>query len=762
MQKKGLMLIRTITVIACLLVTGAQAQGPVKGPVAFDKFITNEIKITEGSLPVYQKGRSYYMEIPADYLNRDVLVMAYVSRGNASAIAKSTGIIRFSKGINDHLNVTRPFLSEDASGDANGDMGKVMQRSSMLPVNYGYRIEAYGKQQNSYIIDITRQLMESGDWFSFADKSYLNNPDPQRSFVQQVSPEKEGVRFLVERSQTDYLARSSAGPKSANYFSYEIELLISLLPAEKMKRKIAEGETGFETFSFTDYGKAAYTARKTSFVRKWDIRPASKKHKGLAIPEKKISVVIDDATPSQFRNAVRDGLLAWNKAFNAAGYQDVIEVSSSNNLQLAPGKIVVNWGNAYMNVLTATVDNPETGEIITARINLTNGLLDEWMLKYLVQCGAADPRITKDLRNNEIARAIIQWKVMRAMGEVLGLKNNLLGSTRYTPAQLRNAAFLRENGISGSVMDELGFNYLAQPADRIPAEELIPRIGVDDIAAIQWAYGTTAFPVNYTWQTTDKDDPVVRRADLSDDITGAATLGINNLKVLYPQLGRISSLLDGTEDLFNVNGSLYGALQKEFTKYVMEVSEQVGGVSIRKKDRIEVPAAQQKKALQFLADQVFNGPPDWMDVKLAPNGKVLNAGEWNMQLKDAVLNKIVSPQVLANLAAAEEKSKDALKPSDLFAFLDKEIFLSFDKDKPLTASQRATQLSFVGSLSQAAFKNNISQGLSDGNMLLHYYITHLAGKINEMSSAHTQLLTRENYSLMKMKIEKEFFAKINK
>ncbi len=50
---------------------------------------------------------------------------------------------------------------------------------------------------------------------------------------------------------------------------------------------------------------------------------------------------------------------------------------------------MVNWGNAYMKVLTATVDDPETGEIITARINLTNGLLDEWMLKYLVQCGTA-------------------------------------------------------------------------------------------------------------------------------------------------------------------------------------------------------------------------------------------------------------------------------------------------------------------------------------------------------------------------------------
>lgn len=752
----------TMILLACLLVVTAQAQVPAKSPVAFDKFFTSEMKVTEGIFPVYQKGRSFYLEIPADCLNRDVLVMAYVSRGNASAISKSTGIIRFSKGINDFMNVSRPFFSEGASGDANGEVEKVMQRSAMLPVNYGYRIEAYGKQPNSYIIDITRQLMETGDWFGFADKSYLSNPDPQRSFVQQVSPEKEGVRFLVERSQTDYLARSSTGPKSANYFSYEIELLISLLPAEKMKRKIAEGETGFEAFSYVDYGKAAYTARRSSFIRKWDVRPASKKQKGLAAPEKKISVVIDDATPSMYRSAVRDGLLAWNKAFHAAGYQDVIEVSTGSNLQLAPGKVVVNWGNAYMSVLTATVDNPETGEIITARINLTNGLLDEWMLKYLVQCGATDPRITKDLKNRSIASAIIQWKVTRAMGEVLGLKQNLIGSVRYTPAQLRNAAFLRANTISGSIMDELGFNYLAQPSDKIPVEELIPRIGVDDIAAIQWAYGSTAYPVNYNWQTAEKDDPIVRRADLSDDITEAATLGINNLKVLYPQLGNISSLLDGTEELFNVNGTLYGAVQREFTKYALEVSDLVGGVSTRKKNRIEVPAVQQKKALQFLAAHVFNGPPGWMDVKLAPNGKVLDVGEWNMQLKDAVLNKIVSVQVMGNLAAAEENNKEALTPSDLFAFIDKEVFFSFDKNKTLSPAQRATQLSFVSNLSQAAFKNNISQGLSDGNMLLHYYMMGLSAKVNEMSREHTQLLTRENYSLMKMKIEKEFFAKINK
>lgn len=753
---------RILMIAACVAMLNASAQdmpkGPAqnapKGPVPFDKFHTKEIKTISGAFPVYQRGKNYFLEIPAQSLNKDILVMGYVRRG-ASAIAKSSGIIRFSRGINDHLDVTRPIFSEGASGNVNGDMGPVIKKSTREPVNYGYRIEALGSKKNSYIIDITRQITEAGDWFSFEGLSYLSHPDPQRSFVQRISPEDNGVRFIVERSQTDYMG-STGGPKKAHNASYEVELLFTELSGDKMPRKIAEGETGFETFSFTDYGRVAYAARKTEFIRKWNIHPAGKKAKAH-----RLKVVIDPLTPAFYRSYIKEGILAWNEAFHAAGYRDVLEVSIGNDLELAPGKVVVYWGNAHTNILTATVDNPETGEIITARMNLTEGIKDDLMLKYLVQCGAVDDRIVKNIKDRHIAGAIIRWKVMRGMGEVLGLRENLGGSARYSPEQLRNAAALKTNGMSASIIDDLEFNYLAQPGDQVPAEALIPRIGVDDIAAIQWAYGPENTKKMYEWLPESKDDPFARHADLSADLTEAAILGIKNLESIYPKLAEISTQLDGTENLFNAGGSLYGAVQREYSKYVNDVLSQIGGVSERRSGPVFVPAAQQRKAMAFLSTYVFSGVPAWMNIRVTPDGHIFDADEWIVRLRENVLNRLMSMEVLGALAQQETiAGKEALHPEALFAFIDKAVFKSFDKNLALTPAERSTQLNFVYNLSQTAFKSNISSGLSDANTLLHYYLTSIVKKITALGREHTDLLTRENYRLMQMKAEKEFFSKI--
>lgn len=743
---------RMLTITACFAVFTASAQDTPKGPMPFDKFQTKDVKTIDGDFPIYQRGKNYYMEIPTRSLDKDILVMGYVRRGNASAITKSSGIVRFSKGINDHLDVTRPMFSEGASGDVNGDMEPVIKKSGRVPVNYGYRIEALGREKNSYIIDITRQITEAGDWFGFNDLTFLSHPDPQRSYVQSISPEKNGVRFIVERSQTDYMG-STGGPKKANNSSYEIELLFSELSGEKMPRKIAQESSGFETFSFTDYGKVAYTARKTEFIRKWDLRPG-KQRKGLVAPVKHITVVIDPLTPDFYRSYIKAGILAWNKAFHAVGYRDVLEISVDGDLQLAPGKIIVNWGNAYTNVLNATVDNPETGEIMMARINLTAAIADDLMLKYLVQCGATDNRIIKDLKDREIAGAIIQWQITRTMGKVLGLKENLAASTRYTPAQLRDVTSLKNNGISASVMDDLDFNYLVQPGDQVPVDLLLPRIGTDDIAAIKWAYGTEPTP-GYTWLPEGKTDPFTRHGDLSSDVTEASILGIKNLEKLYPQLKTVSAQLDGAVDLFNVNGSLYGALQREYYKYMTDVLSRIGGATDRKTGRVAVPAAQQRKALAFLSTYVFNGVPAWMNERLSPNGKVLDVEDWVVRLQETALTRLTSPEVLGALA-----QQDGLDAAEVFAFIDKTVFKSFNKNVALMPAERAIQLNFIYNLSQAAFKANVSNGLSDGNVLLHYYLTSTAQKLAQLGEEHTDLLSRENYRLMKMKVDKEFFNKI--
>jgi hypothetical protein len=64
-----------------------------------------------------------------------------------------------------------------------------------------------------------------------------------------------------------------------------------------------------------------------------------------------------------------------------------------------------------------------------------------------------------------------------------------LGSSSTVPVEkLRDKNFLDSNGHTPSIMDYARFNYVAQPEDKIPPGDLMPRIGDYDKWAIEWGY----------------------------------------------------------------------------------------------------------------------------------------------------------------------------------------------------------------------------------------------------------------------------------
>ncbi|WP_083722454.1 zinc-dependent metalloprotease [[Flexibacter] sp. ATCC 35208] len=718
-------------ITVCLLLNVALTTAQNKSPQSYKEFYKDGMKKIEGDYSIYRKDKHYYLEIPDNALGKDVLVMGYVRKGNSSAIAKSAGIIRFSKGISNSLNVTRISFNEGASGDINGDMEPVIKRSGLLPVSYGYSIVATGKK-GGYIIEISRQILEGGDWFAFPDLTFLSHPDPERSVVEDIKTTEKAVRFAVERSQTDFNKDFVSGRDMDNANTYEIELVFQQLPDEKMPRKLAEKASPFETFSFMDYGRTAYTARKTSFIHKWNIN-------------NKISVALDPNIPAFFRKYIEQGVLAWNVAFHG----DVLKIVQDQ--QLSPGYILVNWGNTYNSPIVATVEHPETGEILAARINVTEAVTDQLMLRYLLQCGANDKRIIKDIRNPDIQGEILRWLMTQTVGEALGLRANLSGSAAYTTAQLRNPAWMKTHAFSASIMDDIEFNYVAQPEDHVPVSTLMPGIGEADIAAIEWGYGQGPAP---TYLPEDSLNPLTQHYDLASDKIMASTLAIKNLQRVFLQLDTISKQLDGTEDLFKSNGSLYGAALISYEKYCMDVSALIGGVCRKPlslgEEKIKADAAVQKQALAFLQQYVFSGPAAWMKINGTPGGRVISVEESFTHMQIAILKSLIDIRKLDQVADANE----------IFNFIDKEVFFSFSKEKVLTTEERTMQAKFVYELAQATYKANISTGLNDANVLLHYYMITTMKKLEDMANTHPDMLTRENFRLMKMKAEHEFFHKI--
>lgn len=770
-------------------VAAPAGEKPADELVSFEKFFKKTMKVIPGEFPVYQDGSKYFLEISASVLNSDVLVLGDIVRGYANNIAQSSGVIRFSKGTGNNLNVTKEVYKEAVSADYNQGFEGLVQKSNLVPVSFVMPVEAAGKVKGSYIIDITRQLMEGGELLSFKDISDLNSSDAARSGVQEVKASKDGVVFTVLRTETRP-GNSMNGSKAVDKaVAFVLNMVIQRLPASQMKVREADVRVGFGTVNYNDFGKNPYGVRNVKVITKWNIGVKAadwKKYVAgeLVEPLKTVKVYIDPLTPALFVPSIKKAVQQWNTAFQSAGFKHALVVETAGNDNwLSSGKILIKWGNAANGVQTNVVTDPRTGEILAAKMNIGDNVVNDLLPSYFAKCGFKDPRIMKDLYDPEVRAEIMEWKVAQHLGELLGMEPNLHGSAAYTTKQLRSAAWLKEHSFSSSVTDVTEFNYVVQPEDKVEVADLMPRVSNYDKMAIGWAYrifadrsaekNALAFlkPSNaeLLYLEEDKSNPFTRKGDLSADLLEASELGMKNVKLFYLQTEeRTAAMNDKDEDWSNFK-LLSNAFQKTYQLYTDNVVSYIGGMSVRPvlKNYNDVPVVftskkDQQKAMSLLNEWFFNGAPSWMQ---SEKMNLLNSESESMKMgrstQDA-LRKFLSREVLNNLIKAEYAlGKDAYTVSDLFNDLDRYIFKDFNTTDKVDAYRLLMQTNFVYDLADAVAKNNITGGLNDSSEVLHLYFIRTLDHLAVLGEKHEDISARERYKMIRMKIERDLGQKQN-
>lgn len=135
----------------------------------------------------------------------------------------------------------------------------------------------------------------------------------------------------------------------------------------------ADPRIGVSSLRFRDYARPLNEPTDVAWVTRWRLE---KQNPGAALSEPKKSIVfyLDAAIPEPIRGAMREGVLAWNAAFEAAGFRNAVQVRDPTP-DMDPMDIRyawILWINRDERGFSSggTYRDPRTGEILGSKTRM--------------------------------------------------------------------------------------------------------------------------------------------------------------------------------------------------------------------------------------------------------------------------------------------------------------------------------------------------------------------------------------------------------
>ena len=596
-----------------------------------------------------------YLELPTKYLGKELMMGAKITSTTdpdylaVGSMNSAPIVFRFEK--QDSVIVMKAPNSIVYRRDASPELQKALELNYRDQSVESFTPEVYKADSSAVVLKINSLVTESSPFFEIVPSqqgpfkitssrnSSLTFVRGLKAFDTNASVRVE-MNFSVNASLMGVLTVAKDMPLTA-------EVTYTILPVEASNAipRLADARVGYQTtrkVSFPDYldqSEPVYLAHR------WQLVPKDKKAyaKGqLTEPEKKIVFYLDSAFPASWQRPIREGVLRWNKAFEAAGFRNAIEVRDfpKNDKQFDPDNLEYSCiryiPNSQETIAASNWTDPRTGEIFSGNLTIYNNVEALLHKQRFIATAAVDPQVRSSRLPQALFEESLSQLVTQEMGSVLGLLHNYAASASYTTDQLRSAKFTKESGLTPSILDGVTYNYLAQPSDK-GVRLINDQLGVYDLFAIDWGYryfdlkGDPAAEAKELLSRVDKRarepylryapeqryavDPTVRTEDLGNDPIKTAELTMKNLAFIQSNLSKwITNDPDSRK-----KKSLYLAIVQGYYLQLKNAMSLVGGV-VCQESRLStslpryqvVPKAKQREAFQWLLRQAkdFQGKAD--------------------------------------------------------------------------------------------------------------------------------------------------------
>ena len=591
----------------------------------------------EGLIDVYRNdddGKVYFL-IKKEQLEKEFIYFAHILDGIVEAGTwrgnyLDNGIIKFIKYFDqiriDRVNTAYVF-------DETNPLSKSKNANISNSLIDSLKIEKTSETEDKFLIEVTSLLL-SENLSKITVAPYKE--DPKESFkIGSISKNKSSINAVLNYPEnTDFeinfvFSNASNKPiENQDSRNNSISLRYSFInyPENNFEPRIEDQRIGFFSERKTNLSSTDITPYE-DLINKWHLEKKDKDNE-KSVPIKPITFWIENTTPYELRPIIKNAVLAWNIAFEEAGFIDAIEVKiQPDDADWSAGDIrynVLRWTsspNPPFGGYGPSFTNPRTGEILGADIMLEwiyltnrvryseifenqeireNDFCHNSLIKQENRIFGKLATEALDLNENEISRLYeedLYQLILHEVGHTLGLNHNFAASTLHNNSDVHNPEITYKEGLSSSVMDYHALNIAPLGVEQGQYADVKP--GKYDILAIKYGYTPELSKKDlnnmlekysskeYLFGNDGDDmrspgkgiDPRINTGDMTNDPVGYAKdriiLSQNLIPTLYDTL---KSKSDSWESIYQG----YRILLRQIHTSAEIISRQIGGVYVNR------------------------------------------------------------------------------------------------------------------------------------------------------------------------------------